>query len=148
MNAFNPPQWYFLVFGEWSTGLRNTKNNQALRRAIVCLMSRGHLLWEYWGSVACWNHSLFAQDRIIGWVYLICGLCFPRLFQGSRHNCFQPQNSLERVAPATWLSHVMWHPPASFRKVKEQVERNLSDLHFFLVVVDLCHTLLLRWPPE
>lgn len=111
-------------------------------------MSRGQLLWGYRQSVACWNPSLFTQKWVIGWVYLICGLCSWKTISRNRHNCFQPHCSLERVNPSNFATgHVMEHPPASFRKVKEQVERNLSDLHVF-VVVYICVTYCFSGGPQ
>ena len=79
--------WYFWVFGEPGKGFRTILKNK-IKRAInfytvVRSMSRGQWLWGYWQSVTCWNHSLFTQKWIMGWVYLICGLCSPKLFQGT-----------------------------------------------------------------
>lgn len=112
-------------------------------------MNRGQLLWGYWQSMACWNQSLFAQDRVTGWLYLICALYSLRSSQGTRCNCFHEQ-SLQRVGLSNFVLSAETEilQSHSEKNEKKQEARNLSDLHVFVVVVCLCHTLLFRWPQE
>lgn len=108
-------------------------------------MNRGQLLWGCWQSVVRWNQSLSVQDRVTGWLYLICALYSLRSFQGPGYNCFREQ-SLQRVGFSNFVLSAE-DPPVSFRKMKKARGKE-SIWSPCLCGCCLCPILLFRWPHE
>lgn len=115
--------------------------------AVILLMNRGQLLWGYWQSVVCWNQSLFAQDRVTAWLYLICALYSLRSFQGPGYNCFG-EWSLQRVGFSNFvLSAEAEILPSHSEKMKKARGKE-SIWSPCLCGCCLCPILLFRWPHE
>lgn len=110
------------------------KSHPRLCSAIIPLMSRGQLLWGYW-QLGPPKSVSFAQDRVIGWLDLVCALYSLRSFQGTSCHCFR-ERSLQRVDLSNFvLSAETEILPSHSEKWEKWEARNVSDLHSFVVVV-------------